>query len=1239
MTTLKSVRYAIVLLCLAIPLSYSSIFANNYHNNTSTSSCSLECNGQINVSLSTFGSAIITPSMLTSNTSCVGPLEVQIMDSNNNNIGNVVNCAYVGQILMVLVTDTDSGNSCWGSILVEDKYAPTITCSNITIACNDDTTPINTGTPVVSDNCGFTNTPTYTDEIFDLDCDDPQLVAVINRTWTVTDLHGNSNSCVQNISILKADINATVFPPNVVLDCTNPNLDPSSTGEPMINGTAIGGYCDLMFIHTDADTFQTCGGGYKFLREWLVIDWCTNEIITHNQLFEIADTTPPIIQCPDTLMFNTIADTCLGNVFLTIPTVTDDCSNNTITVDFDFQQSINQYTYVNVPIGTHSGTYTAVDDCGNASSCTFYVTVKDMVAPIPVCEGTTQVTLGSDGFAKVDAIVFDKASFDNCEIDTFLVRRMDETDYSGCVEFSCSDAGDTVMVLLRVIDLCGNYNECMVEAIVDDKISPTLICPPNKTVDCTELATLAIDTPSPLDNCGLAGPPVMLDDETIGFSNCNSTGTIIRRWYVEDLSGLRDTCTQIITVEDNGVLSFTFPNDTTISCTSSFDPSVIGSPTISWGCRDISIIPEDENLFSVNPPCETLLVRRWRFFDNCTNTFLPQEDSQLITIVDDVAPVISCQDTIKANFFGFDSPCETFVNVIVDATDACSGITNIFNNDPLGTSATGFNASGTYPIGETTVIFTAEDACENVGTCETVVQVNDLVGPFILCPPFINIEAATSVTPVSVTVDEIEDMLNAFDNCTPDPITFFIDPSSINQPTWTCVEAVSFGGAVDTITVFAQDVFGNISSSCEVEIRITCPPLLAMAGSIYTPESEMVKDVMVKINDGSDSTMNYADEGEYFQDSLTIGNDYTITPEKNINPLNGVTTFDLVLIRKHILGIELLDNPYKIIAADANQSNSVTALDIVLLRSLILHIIDELPNSDSWRFVDAHHQFTNFINPFLDTFPESMDCINVTQNDLNMNFVGIKVGDVNATATPENLITIDTRTPNSSIQFYTEDVLLEENNTYSVPIFADNLNELEGFQFTLDFDFTQIELLEIENGILFQENFGRKYEKNGAIICSWIRENEIENLAKNPLFSIKIKAKNKVSLEDILSINSRYIAAEAYNIKNKIHGIDLLFEKNDLNLYNELNEVLLFQNQPNPFTHTTKVKFYLPHHTYLELHILDITGKIVKKYQTSKSKGIHYLDVEGSVIPSSGVYFYKLITPTFSSSKKMLIIK
>ncbi|MBK6931828.1 MAG: hypothetical protein IPH12_13575 [Saprospirales bacterium] len=99
--------------------------------------------------------------------------------------------------------------------------------------------------------------------------------------------------------------------------------------------------------------------------------------------------------------------------------------------------------------------------------------------------------------------------------------------------------------------------------------------------------------------------------------------------------------------------------------------------------------------------------------------------------------------------------------------------------------------------------------------------------------------------------------------------------------------------------------------------------------------------------------------------------DFTLTPGKDNDPLNGVSTFDLVLINKHILGLEPLNTPYRMIAADANNSRSITTFDIVELRKLILGIYTELPNNTSWRFVDKAYQFPNANNPFQTLFPET----------------------------------------------------------------------------------------------------------------------------------------------------------------------------------------------------------------------------------------------------------------------------
>lgn len=131
------------------------------------------------------------------------------------------------------------------------------------------------------------------------------------------------------------------------------------------------------------------------------------------------------------------------------------------------------------------------------------------------------------------------------------------------------------------------------------------------------------------------------------------------------------------------------------------------------------------------------------------------------------------------------------------------------------------------------------------------------------------------------------------------------------------------------------------------------------------------------------------------------GYNFSVTPSKNINPLNGVTTNDLVLIQKHILGIELFDSPWKLIAADANQDGKVTTSDIIVLRKLILGVTAELPNGKSWRFLPLDYTFPNPANPFLPPFPERIEVPNTTELvPSDFAFRGVKIGDVDFSADP-----------------------------------------------------------------------------------------------------------------------------------------------------------------------------------------------------------------------------------------------
>jgi len=127
-----------------------------------------------------------------------------------------------------------------------------------------------------------------------------------------------------------------------------------------------------------------------------------------------------------------------------------------------------------------------------------------------------------------------------------------------------------------------------------------------------------------------------------------------------------------------------------------------------------------------------------------------------------------------------------------------------------------------------------------------------------------------------------------------------------------------------------------------------------------------------------------------------------LTPKLDENPLNGVSTFDILLIQRHILGIQALNSPYKMIAADVNNSRSITTLDMIQLRKLILGLDSKFTHNRAWRFVDATYIFPNPTNPWQGSFPESSSIASWRPNP-STNFVAIKIGDLNSSAKVNDL--------------------------------------------------------------------------------------------------------------------------------------------------------------------------------------------------------------------------------------------
>ncbi len=88
----------------------------------------------------------------------------------------------------------------------------------------------------------------------------------------------------------------------------------------------------------------------------------------------------------------------------------------------------------------------------------------------------------------------------------------------------------------------------------------------------------------------------------------------------------------------------------------------------------------------------------------------------------------------------------------------------------------------------------------------------------------------------------------------------------------------------------------------------------------------------------------------------------------------------------------------------------------------------------------------------------------------------------------------------------------------------------------------------------------------------------------------------------------------------------------------------LSQNYPNPFNPETVIKYALPEDCQVELTVYNILGQKVKtlvdEHQSAGYRMVHWngWDDEGNETPS-GLYFYKIQTPKYSETKKMILLR
>jgi len=404
-----------------------------------------------------------------------------------------------------------------------------------------------------------------------------------------------------------------------------------------------------------------------------------------------------------------------------------------------------------------------------------------------------------------------------------------------------------------------------------------------------------------------------------------------------------------------------------------------------------------------------------------------------------------------------------------------------------------------------------------------------------------------------------------------------------------------------------------------------------VAGNIHTTEGEMVEAVDIRIDGVGDMPNTTTSIGGDFSLNLNKGVAYNVIPIKEDAPLNGVTTFDLIVISKHILGLQTFTSPYEYIAADVNQSGTITAFDLVQLRQLILNIIPDFPTNNSWRFVDAQYAFTT-TSPLQEDFREAIEIDNHQIDRMDADFIAIKIGDLNGTATTNNLQQSEARTNRNKLTFKWTDKALEAGEIITLDFTVADLQTLEGYQLALDF--TGLELMNIQEGLVKHHHFGQQLLNRNILLSSWDRlSSPIESTTIHThLFSLELKARTAGNLSEFLHLQPKITPTEAYDITGKILDITLDFETTSTTF-------TLEQNRPNPFKEQTMIGFQLPDAGKVNLTILDVQGRVLLQEAKDFSAGNQQWLIEGQSLTTKGVLYYQLATDKEVLTKKMMVLE
>jgi hypothetical protein len=336
-----------------------------------------------------------------------------------------------------------------------------------------------------------------------------------------------------------------------------------------------------------------------------------------------------------------------------------------------------------------------------------------------------------------------------------------------------------------------------------------------------------------------------------------------------------------------------------------------------------------------------------------------------------------------------------------------------------------------------------------------------------------------------------------------------------------------------------------------------------------------------------------------------------------------------------------INDPYNRIAADVAPDGNLNILDIIEVQQTVLDPINyQFTNNTSWRFV-LDGQPLNFTPNAMDvpTYDQSASFSNIMADIDDVDFTGVKIGDINRTANPANATggsPLGSRNAHT-LEFMVEDRYLEAGQTYQVELRTKDFKEVLGYQFTLTLD-EAASFETVQPGVLEGMTAGNFNMASAQLLTHvWDNARSIDYADGEVVFTVELEALRPGLLSEMLNLNSQLTTAVAYGEDRSQWNVELVFSTVSSNPTVAGSAFELSQNRPNPYADITRIDFTLPQAGEVLFQVIDVNGRAVYTQEIQGIAGEQTLELSAAKLPASGVYHYQLVTETGVATKTMTV--